>query len=271
MSVVTQINTRIYTVLLVLITVAAAVVVWRAGYQIVPTNLTGLLFIVGIFLVMIVVAEALDGSFPQASRTRRALASAALCFAAGLTLGPVLGGIVAALAHTIAGAMANRPALKTIVNAAGIGLATIASAALYFALAEPARSPIGSFQNLLAVLLAAALYVLIKTAAAVVIEAAEVGISPFELFRTHSGSLHVELLTVAGLGGVIPVLVGENWLSIILLILPMLLSPQTAEDSLHDANTGALRSAGAARGSDARQSAWQRWWRRMTGGVVDLS
>ncbi|HZA92396.1 MAG TPA: HD domain-containing phosphohydrolase [Gemmatimonadales bacterium] len=224
-------KTRVYTLLLVLITVAAGAIAWRAGYQIVPTNLkdlTDLLIIAGILLVMIVVAEVLDVSFPQAGQTFTVSVSAAFCFAAGLTIGPVLGGIVVALGHTIDGVIARRPAIKTTVNSAGMGLSTIASAALYFALAEPAESPIGSYRNLLAVILSGALFALINAGSLAIIVAPVVGISPFEMFRTNSGGLHVELLTLVTLGGVIPVLVSENPLSIILLILPLLIGPQTA-------------------------------------------
>jgi HD-GYP domain-containing protein (c-di-GMP phosphodiesterase class II) len=221
-------KTRVYTLLLVLITSAATAVAWRAEYQTFPANLTDLLIVAGILLVTTVVAEVLDVSFPQAGQTFNVSVSAAFCFAAGLTIGPVLGGIVAALAHIIDGVYARRQAIKTTVNSAGIGLSTIASAALYFALADPAESPIGSYQNLLAVFLAGTAYALINAGSLAIIVAPVVGISPLEMFRTNTGGLHVELLTLVTLGGVIPVLVSENPLSIFLLIVPMLLGPYTA-------------------------------------------
>jgi putative nucleotidyltransferase with HDIG domain len=225
-------KTRVYTLLLVLITVAAGAILWRAEYQTFPTNdanLRELLIVAGILLVMIVVAEVLDVSFPQAGQTFTVSVSAAFCFAAGLTIGPVLGGLVVALAHIIDGVIARRPAIKTTVNSAGIGLSTIASAALYFALADAApQSPIRSYQNLLAVILAGTVYALINSGTLAIIVAPVMGISPFEMFRTNTGGLHVELLTVATLGCLIPVLVEENPLSIILLLLPLLIGPQTA-------------------------------------------
>src|SRR5215207_2523914 len=96
----TPLQTRVYTLLLVLITVAAAAILWRAEYQTFATNdasLRELLIVAGILLVMIVVAEVLDVSSPEAGGTFSASASAAFCFAAGLTIGTVLCGIVAAL------------------------------------------------------------------------------------------------------------------------------------------------------------------------------
>src|SRR5215213_6156807 len=221
-------KTRVYTLLLVLITVAAAAIASRAEYQIFLTNLTDLLFIAGILLVMIVVAEVLDVSFPQAGQTFTVSVSAAFCFAAGLTIGPVLGGLVVALAHIIDGVIARRPAIKTTVNAAGIGLSTLASAALYLALADPAEWQIGNPRNLLTVFLSGTLFALINAGSLAVIVAPVMGISPFEMFRTNTGGLHVEMLTVATLGCLIPVLVEENPLSIILLLLPLLIGPQTA-------------------------------------------
>jgi putative nucleotidyltransferase with HDIG domain len=224
-------KTRVYTLLLVVITVAAAAIVWRAGYQTFPTNdasLTHPLIIAGILLVMIVVSEVLDVSFPQAGETFTVSVSAAFSFAAGLTLGPVLGGLVVALAHIIDGVIARRLAIKTTVNAASVGLSTVAGAALYFALADPAHSPIGSYLNLFAVILAGTLFALINAGSLAIVVAPVVGISPFEMFLTNSGGLHVELLTLVTLGSVIPVLVSENPLSIILFILPLLLGPRTA-------------------------------------------
>ena len=200
----------------------------RTEYQTFATDHTDLLIIAGILLVMIVVAEVLDVSFPQAGEAFNVSVSAAFGFAAGLTIGPVLGGIVVALAHIIDGVIARRQAIKTTVNSAGMGLSTIASAALYFALADPAQSPIGSYQNLLAVILSGTLFALINAGSLAIIVAPVVGISPLEMFRTNSGGLHVELLTLVTLGGIIPVLVSENPLSIILLILPLLLGPHTA-------------------------------------------
>jgi len=222
-------KTRVYTLLLVLITVAAGAILWRAGYQTFPTNDTSLrelLIVAGILLVMIVVAEVLDVSFPQAGQTFTVSVSAAFCFAAGLTLGPVLGGMVAALAHIIDGGIARRQAIKTTVNAAGIGLSTLASAALYFALDDPAQWQIGNPRNLLTVFLSGTLFALINAGSLAVIVAPVVGFTPIEMWRANFGGLHVELLTLVTLGSVIPVLVSENPLSMIVLIVPMLFGPQ---------------------------------------------
>jgi hypothetical protein len=147
-------KTRVYTLLLVLTTAAAFAIVVRRGYQGFATNL---LITAGILLVMIVIAEVLDVSFPQGGQTFNVSVSAAFCFAAGLTAGPLLGGIVVALAHAVDGAIARRQPIKIIVNSFGLGLSTIVSSVVYFELAEPGRLTISSSQNVLAAVLAAAI------------------------------------------------------------------------------------------------------------------
>src|SRR5215211_852967 len=115
-------KTRVYTLLLVLTTTAAFAIVWRRDYRISATNLV---LIAGILLVMTVIAEVLDVSFPQGGQTFAVSVSAAFCFAAGLTVGPLLGGIVVALAHAVDGLIAKRQPIKIVVNSFGLGLSTI--------------------------------------------------------------------------------------------------------------------------------------------------
>jgi HD-GYP domain-containing protein (c-di-GMP phosphodiesterase class II) len=153
-----------------------------------------------------------------------------------LTAGPLLGGIVVALAHLLDGIIARRQPIKTVVNAAGLGLSTLVSGALYFQLAEPDRSTIGSYQNLLAGILAAAVYTVINTGSLSLIVAPVMGIGPIEMWRINWGGLHVELLTLVTLGSLIPVLVRENPWSIALLIVPLLLGPHLAFKGIRQAH-----------------------------------
>jgi HD-GYP domain-containing protein (c-di-GMP phosphodiesterase class II) len=226
-------KTRVYTLLLVLTTTAAFAIVWRRDYQISATNLV---LIAGILLVMTVIAEVLDVSFPQGGQTFAVSVSAAFCFAAGLTVGPLLGGLVGALAYALDGIIARRQPIKTIVNSAGMGLSTIVSGALYFELADPEQTPIGSYQNLLAAVLAAAVYTLINSGSLALIVAPVMGVSPVQMWRINTAGLHVELLTVATLGSLVPVLTRENPLSVILLVVPLLLGPQRAFKGIKQAH-----------------------------------
>ena len=229
----TPLKTRVYTLLLVLITAAASAMAWRAEYQVLDTSLV---FTAGILLLMVLLAEVLDVSFPQSVITFHVSVSAAFAFAAGLTVGPVLGGLVVAVAHVLDGMIARRQPIKTVVNAANSALSTIVSGALYLELADPGRSTIGSVQNLLAAVLAAGVYTLINTGSLAIIVAPVMGVGPIEMWRTNWGGLHVELLTLVTLGSLIPVLVRENPLSIVLLIVPLLRGPHLAFKGIRQAH-----------------------------------
>ena len=226
-------KTRIYTLLLVLITAAAFATAWRAENQIFDSSH---LITAGILMAMIVIAEVLDVAFPQSVITFTVSVSAAFAFSAGLTVGPAIGGMVVALAYAIDGIIARRQPIKIAVNAAGMGLSAISSSALYFALADPGRSTIGSFHNLLVAVLAAALYTLINTGSLALIVAPVLGMRPIELWRSIYAGMHVELLTLVTLGSLIPVLVSENPLSIVLLIVPLLLGPRLAFKGIQQAH-----------------------------------
>jgi HD-GYP domain-containing protein (c-di-GMP phosphodiesterase class II) len=226
-------KTQVYTLLLVLTTAVALAIAWRFNSPVLDSSH---LVTAGILLVMVVVAEVFDISFPQSVITFHVSVSAAFSFGAGLTVGPVLGGVIVALAHVIDGVIARRQPIKTTVNAAGMGLSTLASSALYFQLAELDRSTIGSYQNLLAGILAAAVYTLINMGSLSLIVAPVMGIGPIEMWRINWGGLHVELLTLVTLGSLIPVLVRENPLAIVLLIVPLLLGPHLAFKGIRQAH-----------------------------------
>jgi len=226
-------KTRVYTLLLVLTTATAFIIAWRVEHQVFDTNL---LVTAGILMAMIVIAEVLDVAFPQTVMAFTLSVSAAFAFAAGLTAGPAIGGIVVALAYALDAIIARRQLIKIVVNAAGMGLSATTSSALYFVLADPGESTIGSFQNLLVAVLAAAVYTLINTGSLSLIVAPVMGLSPFEMWRINFGASHVELLTLVTLGSLIPVLVSENPLSIVLLIVPLLLGPRLAFKGIQHAH-----------------------------------
>lgn len=226
-------RTRVYTVLLVLVTAIAFVAAWRRSQQ---TLDSGQLATAAILLVMVVIAELLDVSFPHSVITFHVSVSAAFCFAAGLTAGPLLGGIVVFLAHIIDGLYTRREPVKTVVNATSHGLSTTVGGMAYFALADPERSTLGSVRNVLVVIFAAIVYTLINTGSLALIVSPVMGIGPFQMWRANFGGLYVELITIATLGSLIPVLVQENALSIVLLIVPLLLGPHLAFKGIRQAH-----------------------------------
>ena len=226
-------RTRVYTVLLVLVTAIAFVSAWHRSQH---TLDSGQLATAAILLVMVVIAELLDVSFPHSVITFHVSVSAAFCFAAGLTAGPLLGGIVVLLAHIIDGLYTRREPVKTVVNATSHGLSTTVGGMAYFALADPERSTLGSVRNVLVVVFAAIVYTLINTGSLALIVSPVMGIGPFQMWRANFGGLYVELITIATLGSLIPVLVQENALSIVLLIVPLLLGPHLAFKGIRQAH-----------------------------------
>lgn len=226
-------RTRAYTVMLVLVTAIAFVAAWRRSQQ---TLDSGQLATAAILLVMVVIAELLDVSFPHSVITFHVSVSAAFCFAAGLTAGPLLGGIVVLLAHIIDGLYTRREPIKTVVNATSHGLSTTVGGMAYFALADPERSTLGSVRNVMVVVFAAIVYSLINTGSLALIVSPVMGIGPFQMWRANFGGLYVELITIATLGSLIPVLVQENALSIVLLIVPLLLGPHLAFKGIRQAH-----------------------------------
>jgi HD-GYP domain-containing protein (c-di-GMP phosphodiesterase class II) len=117
-----------------------------------------------------------------------------------------------------------------------MGLSTIVSSALYLEIADPGQSAIGSYQNLLAAVLAAATFTVINTGSLALIVAPVMGVSPLAMWRINTAGLHVELLTVATLGSLIPALISENPFSIFLLVVPLLLGPQRAFKGIKQAH-----------------------------------
>lgn len=229
-------RTRIYTVLLVLVTIAAFA--WTElfiDHSIDRERLT----IAAILLVMILTAEILDVSFPSSVITFHVSVSAAFCFAAGLAAGPVLGGLVVALAHTIDGLLVRREAIKITVNAAGLGLSTLLSGLVYILISDANETTIGSWQNLLAAAIAATVYTLVNTGTLALIVAPVMGVGTFQMWRANFSGLYVELLTLATLGSVIPVLVRESAYAIILLVVPLLIGPHLAFKGIRQAHVDA--------------------------------
>lgn len=226
-------KTRLFTALLVVVTTLAVVGSFLARNQALDATH---LFIAVILLVMILAAELLDVSFPHSVITFHVSVSAAFCFAAGLTAGPVLGAIVVAVAHVLDGVYVRRDAIKIVVNAFGLALSTLASGMVYFALADGERSTIGSAQNLAAAAAAATVYTLVNTGSLALIVAPVTGVGTFQMWRSNFSGLYVELLTLATLGSVIPVLVNENPLAIVLLIVPLLIGPHLAFKGIRQAH-----------------------------------
>lgn len=218
-------RTRLYTLLLVAVTLLAFGVLYGTSERVWDRRT---LIAAGLLLCMILIAELMDVSFPNSVTPFHVSVSAAFSFAAGLTIGPILGGVVVAIAHLADGAYVRRQPIKTVVNASGLALSTMASGEIYQILALSHETPISSYRNLAAVILAALVYTLINTGALALIVAPVLEIGPFEMWRANFSGLNIEMITLITLGSVIPVLVRESLFSIVLLIVPLLIGPYLA-------------------------------------------
>ena len=172
---------------------------------------------------MIILAEFFDISFPGALAFAVSV-GAALCLAAGLQLGPVLGATIVMTAHLVEGLYARRQPFKTIVNVTNHGLSTLASAVVYHALATGGSdpTPLSSPQNVLALVLAAVVFILVNSWALMLIVAPVVGTTALAMWRENFAGLVVELFTMPALGGLVPVLADQGELALLVVIIPLI-------------------------------------------------
>ncbi len=218
-------RTQLYTLLLVAVTLLTFGVLYRTSDHLWDRRT---LITAGLLLCMILIAELLDVSVPSSVSSFHVSVSAAFSFAAGLTIGPILGGAVVAIAHLADGAYVRRQPIKIAVNAAGLGLSTMVSGEIYHQLAHSGETPIANYRNLAAVILAATIYTVINTGSLALIVAPVLEVGPFEMWRSNFSGFYIEMITLGTLGSLIPVLVRENLFSIVLLIVPLLIGPHIA-------------------------------------------
>ena len=218
-------RTQLYTLLLVSVTLLTLGALYRASDR---TWERHTLIAAALLVCMILAAELLDVTFPNTVSTFHVSVSAAFSFAAGLTIGPLLGGVVVILAHLADGAYVRRQPIKIVVNAAGLGLSTMLSGEIYHRLAHGGETPIASYRNLAAVILAATIYTIINTGSLALIVAPVLEIGPFAMWRANFSGLYIEMITLVTLGSLIPVLIRENLFSIVLLIVPLMIGPHLA-------------------------------------------
>ena len=228
-------RTRVYVGVLVVVTVVAFALAFLGfGHSWDRHHFEAAAIIFG----MILLAELLDVSFPRSVTTFHVSVSAAFSFAAGLTVGPLLGGMVVAAAYLADGLCVRRQWIKTAVNVAVLSLCTLTSGAVYLTFAEggvaflsgdeAGESPLDSYRNAAVVIIAAVIYSLINSGALALIVSPVVGIGPFEMWRANFGGLYFETITLVTVGSLIPILVEAMLLSVVLLIVPLLVGPRLA-------------------------------------------
>jgi len=177
---------------------------------------------VAIFLFfMIVLAEVLDIAVPHPVVTFTVSVGAALALASGLFLGPVPGGVVVMAGILTEGLVKRRSPLKTVVNVADLGLATVTAGSAYLVLADTALSPLGSSGNMVALVVASVVFTFINSWTLALIVAPVIGTSPLALWRANYRGTAVELIALPTLGGLVPVLAEQHPLAVLVLLVPL--------------------------------------------------
>lgn len=181
-----------------------------------------LILLSSILMALIICADFFQIDAPLSSVRVTVSVSAALCYAAAVTLGPVVGALVAGLGALTVEILQRRELIKAIVNTTNYVTAAFVGGFVYFWLADVAVSPIGSFQNLTATVLGASAYTLVDSGLIALVVSQVVGYSPLELWRANLRGAIFEHLSLPTMGIMIPVLKEESLFALIIVVIPLL-------------------------------------------------
>ncbi|MDW7982101.1 MAG: HD-GYP domain-containing protein [Thermomicrobium sp.] len=187
-----------------------------------PSSVTGReLLAMVILLVLIILAEQLAIDLPVPFTRVSVSVSSAVNFAAVLTVGPVLGIVVAILGTLIDDLLERREFLKIVVNVNNFALQAITAGFVYFSLSMHG-SPLSHLRNFIAMLLAAFLSSGIQTVLLAIVLSIATGTSAWYLWRSMARGLLVEFLALPALGSLFPILASEHPLALVLMVIPLL-------------------------------------------------
>jgi HD-GYP domain-containing protein (c-di-GMP phosphodiesterase class II) len=221
-------RTKIYSIILVLVTVLVIGMANRPNWADLPRHA---MITTALLAVMIVFVERFNIDFPHGSFTFLITVGAILAFAAGITLGPVLGALVVIVAEVISDTWNRLQPIKIIVNAANLGLATFLGAATYQALDGGAKTPLDSAQAMLAIVAGALVYTMVNTWVLAVIIAPVVGDSPWRMWKANFSATYI-FLVLPTLGSLVPIINDVNPIGIPILVVP-LIGSHLAQRTLH--------------------------------------
>ncbi|HUZ00898.1 MAG TPA: HD-GYP domain-containing protein [Thermomicrobiaceae bacterium] len=217
-----QVPTRARALVMMLVVLAiglvavAGPVLWRAPLD------GGTVLLATILVGLIVFADFFDIELPLASVHVTVSVSSALCFAAALTLGPLLASIVAATGAIIVECVQRRPPVKLAANVSNYVLATFVASWFYTNMARMDATPIGSGTNIVAMLGSSSLYMLISSWGMAAVLSQVVGMSPWQMWRASAYGVLFETITLPTLGSLIPVLKTQSPFALVIAIVPLL-------------------------------------------------
>ena len=175
-----------------------------------------------ILIGLIIFADFFDIELPLASVRVTVSVSSALCFAAALTLGPLLASLVAATGAIIVELVQRRPALKMAANVSNYVLATFLASWFYTSIARMDATPIANGTNIMAMLGAASVYMLVSSWSMAMVLAQVVGMRPWQMWRASAYGVTFEAITLPTLGSLIPVLKTQSPFALVIAIVPLL-------------------------------------------------
>jgi len=174
-----------------------------------------------ILFSMIVLAEYFEVTVPQSIATFNITVGAALGLAAGLTVGPLGGGLIVVMGGVCESIFYRRQPVKAIVNVAMHGLCTVTSASVYLLLAGNASTPLDNLQGMSAAIVSAVVYTLLNTWILALIVAPLVGTSALAMWLSSNQGFYFELIAQGTLGAMVPVLAEKNAAAVLLLVIPL--------------------------------------------------
>jgi hypothetical protein len=151
-------------------------------------------------LGLIALVELVESLSADPGRRWMTSLAGALGVGASIILGPLLGGLVVALAHTVDGLTVRRESIKTVVNAASNGLAALGSGLIYLTLTHPPMTLASALPPVLAAVTAAMGGLLINVGTLAPIVAPVLGVSGRQVVPLIASPVlaHALMLAVGG-------------------------------------------------------------------------
>jgi putative nucleotidyltransferase with HDIG domain len=211
----------ITTVLLLALTCAATVAVLGPRAEI-PTLGFETIALAIILATLIISADFFEIDAPLASARVTVSVSAALCFAAAISLGPILGAAVAGFGALVVEVIQRTALIKTIVNVINYIFAAFVGGFVYMSLADISLTPIGSLENFGATMVAASAYTIMNTGTISIVVSQVLEQPPVQLWLANFRGAIFEHISLPTLGVMIPVLFQESLFALIIVVIPLL-------------------------------------------------
>lgn len=205
-----------------LVAVCAGTVALLGPIAGVPELTPETMILAALLAVLIVSADFFEIDAPLASVRVTVSVSSALCFASVITLGTIPGAAVAGLSALTVEVLQRRELIKTVLNTSNYILSTFVGGFVYFAIADPSISPIGSLNNFAATVVAASAYTLVNTGSIALVLSQVVGHSPADIWRANFRSAMLEHVSLPTMGILIPIMVEESMIALIIVVIPLL-------------------------------------------------